>query len=83
VRRAGPARPARRPERATRAVARDRRLHGDERAERRVAQPAAVPTRTSRRAPSPTSSATTAAALGPPSPVLWIVSSAPSGPGPE
>ena len=38
----------------------------------------AVPTRTSRRAPSAISSSTTIAVLGPPSPVLWIVSGAPS-----
>ena len=44
--------------------------------------PAAVPTRTSRRAPSPISARTTAAALGPPRPVLWIVSGAPSAAGP-
>ena len=37
-----------------------------------------VPTRTSRRAPSSISSSTTIAALGPPMPVLWIVSGAPS-----
>ena len=37
-----------------------------------------VPTRTSRRAPSAISSSATIAALGPPMPVLWIVSDAPS-----
>ena len=37
-----------------------------------------VPTRTSRRAPSRTSSSITIAALGPPIPVLWIVSGSPS-----
>jgi hypothetical protein len=37
-----------------------------------------VPTRTSRRAPSPISSSATIAAVGPPIPVLWIVSAAPS-----
>ena len=34
-----------------------------------------MPTRTSRRAPSPISSSTTIAVLGPPMPVLWMVSS--------
>ncbi|HZE04165.1 MAG TPA: hypothetical protein VE127_03010, partial [Solirubrobacteraceae bacterium] len=38
-----------------------------------------VPTRNRRRAPRSASSETTIAALGPPTPVLWIVSGAPSG----
>ena len=37
-----------------------------------------VPTRSSRRAPSSISSEMTIAALGPPIPVLWIVSGTPS-----
>ena len=41
-----------------------------------------VPTRTNRRAPSSISSSTTIAVLGPPIPVLWIVSGSPSGPAP-
>jgi hypothetical protein len=44
----------------------------------RSAIAAHVPTRTSRRAPSAISSSTTIAVLGPPRPVLWIVSGAPS-----
>ena len=40
--------------------------------------PGKSPRRTNRRAPSPISSSTTIAVLGPPSPVLWIVSGAPS-----
>jgi hypothetical protein len=42
-----------------------------------------VPTRTIRRAPRPISSSSTIAALGPPMPVLWIVSGAPSSATPE
>ena len=81
--RSAPGRPSARSlgaERAARAVRAQRR------ARPRAARPACacrrsaphVPTRTSRRAPSPISSSATIAALGPPMPVLWIVSGAPS-----
>jgi hypothetical protein len=42
-----------------------------------------VPTRTIRRAPRSISSSSTIAALGPPIPVLWIVSGPPSAATPE
>ena len=75
--------PTARAERAARPVVGDRGVGHDERADAASRpSPAAVPTRTSRRAPSATSSATTAAALGPPRPVLWIVNGAPSAAGP-